>query len=107
VIGTLDRGDKAARVKATRLAGLADLQAQSIACVSIQVTTRDASAEILHQLRDVLHRHAGPCPVYLMFTIPDHSESVIAVGPDLRVLPSAQLVGDVEALIGKGSIALE
>src|SRR3989441_797568 len=107
VIGTLDRGDKAARVKATRLAGLADLQAQSIACVSIQVTTRDASAEILRQLRDVLHRHAGPCPVYLTFTIPDHSESVIAVGPDLRVLPSAQLVGDVEALIGKGSIALE
>jgi len=32
---------------------------------------------------------------------------VIAVGPDLRVLPSAQLIGDVEALIGKGSIALE
>jgi len=107
VTGTLDRGDKAARIKATRLAGLADLQAQSIACVSIHVTTRDASAEILRQLRDVLHRHAGPCPVHLMLTIPDHSESVIAVGPDLRVLPSAQLVGDVEALIGKGAVALE
>jgi hypothetical protein len=32
---------------------------------------------------------------------------VIAVGPDLRVLPSAQLVGDVEALIGKGTVDLE
>src|SRR5207245_1631133 len=40
VTGTLDRGDKAARIKATRLAGLADLQAQSIAGVSIHVTTR-------------------------------------------------------------------
>jgi DNA polymerase-3 subunit alpha len=107
VTGTLDRGDKAARIKATRLAGLADLQAQSISRVSIQVTTRDASAESLRQLRDVLHRHAGPCPVHLMLMIPDHSESVIAVGPDLRVLPSAQLVGDVEALIGKGTVALE
>jgi DNA polymerase-3 subunit alpha len=106
VTGTLDRGDKTARIKATRLAGLADLQAQSIACVSIHVTTRDASAEILRELRDVLHRHTGPCPVFLTLTIPDHSESVIAVGPDLRVLPSAQLVGDVEALIGKGTISL-
>ena len=107
VTGALDRGDKATRIKATTLAGLADLQAQSVLCVSIHVTTRDASAETLRQLRDVLHRHAGPCPVSLTLTIPDHSESVIAVGPDLRVLPSAQLVGDVEALIGKGTISLD
>ena len=107
VSGTLDRGEKATRIKATKLAGLADLQAQSIACVSIHVTTRDASAEILRQLRDVLHRHAGPCPVTLTLAIPDHSESVIAVGPALRVLPSTQLIGDVEAPIGQGTISLD
>ena len=75
--------------------------------MSIHVTTRDASAETLRQLRDVLHRHAGPCPVTLTLAIPDHSESVIAVGPALRVLPSTQLIGDVEALIGQGTISLD
>jgi len=107
VSGTLDRGEKATRIKATKLAGLADLQAQSVSCVSIRVTTQATSAETLRRLRDVLHRHAGPCPVHLTLTIPDHSESVIAVGPALRVLPSAQLIGDVEALIGQGTISLD
>src|SRR3989449_2947305 len=107
VTGTLDRGEKATRIKATKLAGLADLQAQSVSCVSIRVTTQATSAGTLRQLRDVLHRHAGPCPVYLTLAIADHSESVIAVGPALRVLPSAQLIGDVEALIGQGTITLD
>src|SRR5437899_1215583 len=107
VTGTLDRGEKATRIKATKLAGLADLQAQSVSCVSIRVTTQATSAGTLRQLRDVLHRHAGPCPVYLTLAIADHSESVIAVGPALRVLPSAQLIGDVEALIGQGTISLD
>src|SRR3989454_265539 len=62
VTGTLDRGEKATRIKATKLAGLADLQAQSVSCVSIRVTTQATSAGTLRQLRDVLHRHAGPCP---------------------------------------------
>src|SRR3989442_1468876 len=107
VTGTLDWGEKATRIKATKLAGLADLQAQSVSCVSIRVTTQATSAGTLRQLRDVLHRHAGPCPVYLTLAIADHSESVIAVGPALRVLPSAQLIGDVEALIGQGTITLD
>jgi len=107
VTGTLDRGDKATRIKATKLASLADLQAQSVARVTIQVTTQDASPQALSRLREVLHHHAGPCPVYLKLMIPDHSESMIAVGPDLCVLPSSQLIGDVEALIGKGAVSLQ
>jgi DNA polymerase III subunit alpha len=107
VTGTLDRGDKATRIKATKLASLADLQAQSVARVTIQVTTQDISPEALNRLREVLHHHTGPCPVYLKLTIPDHSESMIAVGPDLCVLPSSQLIGDVEALIGKGVVSLQ
>ncbi len=106
ITGTLDRGDKATRIKATKMVSLADLQAQSVARVTIVVTTVDASGDGLRKLREVLHRHSGPCPVYLKVTIPDHSESTIAVGSDLCVLPSAQLVGDVEALIGKGAVSL-
>jgi DNA polymerase-3 subunit alpha len=107
VTGTLDRGEKATRIKATKLVGLADLQANSFSRVTIQVSSSEASAEALVQLREVLHRHPGACPVYLTVTIPDHSESVIAVSPELRVRPSDRLVGDVETLIGKGAILLQ
>lgn len=107
ITGTLDRGEKATRIKATKLGSLANLQATSFSRVTIQVSSREASAQALVRLRDVLNRHPGPCPVFLTLTIPDHSESVIAVGPDLRVLPSDRLVGDVEALIGKGAVSLQ
>jgi DNA polymerase-3 subunit alpha len=107
VTGTLDRGEKATRIKATKLDGLADLVTTSFSRVTIQVSTSQATPQGLSGLRDVLHRHPGPCPVFLTLTIPDHSESVMAVGPDLRVLPNNRLVEDVEALIGKGVVTLQ
>jgi len=107
VTGTLDRGEKATRIKATKIAGLADLQTSAYTRVSIQVSSSAASSQSLHQLRDVLRRHPGPCPVYLAVTIPDHFESMIAVGPDLRVMPNDRLVGDIEELIGKGAVSLQ
>ena len=45
--------------------------------------------------------------MYLNVTIPDHFESMIAVAPDLRVLPNDRLVGDIEELIGKGAVLLQ
>jgi DNA polymerase-3 subunit alpha len=107
ITGTLDRGEKATRIKATKLVSLANLQATSFSRVTIQVSSGEASAQALVRLRDILNRHPGACPVFLTLTIPDHSESVIAVGPDLRVLPSDRLVWDVEALIGKGAVSLQ
>ena len=107
ITGTLDRGEKATRIKATKLGSLANLQATSFSRVTIQVSSGEASAHAMVRLRDILNRHPGPCPVFLTLTIPDHSESVIAVGPDLRVLPSDRLVWDVEALIGKGAVSLQ
>jgi hypothetical protein len=74
--------------------------------VTIQVSVDDAGAQALTRLREVLHRHPGACPVYLSVTIPDHSESVIAVSPELRVQPNDQFVGDIEAVVGKGGISL-
>jgi DNA polymerase-3 subunit alpha len=107
ITGTLDRGEKATRIKATKLVSLAELQGSSFSRVTIQVSSDEASSQALVQLRNVLHRYPGPCPVFLTLTIPNHSESVIAVGPDLRVLPCDRLIADVEALLGKGAVSLQ
>jgi DNA polymerase III subunit alpha len=107
ITGTLDRGEKATRIKATQVLSLADLMVSGYSRVTIQVSSDDASSHALLQLREVLHRHPGACPVFLALTISNHSESLIAVGPELRVLPNDRLVGDVEALIGKGAVSLQ
>jgi DNA polymerase III subunit alpha len=105
ITGTLDRGEKSTRVKATKLLSLAELMVSAFSRVTIEVSSEEGSAQALIRLREVLHRHPGACPVYVSFTIPNHSESVIALGPDLRVLPSDRLIDDLEALIGKGMVS--
>jgi len=106
VTGTLDRGEKATRIKATKIVSLADLQATAFAQMTIQVLSSEANSEALVRLRDVLRRHPGPCPVVLTVMIPEHSESVISLDHKFRVLPNERLVGEVEALIGKGAVSL-
>jgi len=107
VTGMLDRGEKATRVKATKLVSLADLMVNGYSRVTVHLSSSEITSDSLLQLRQVLHRYPGACPVYLELTIPDHSESVIAIGPELRVLPSDRLVDDVEALVGKGAVSLQ
>ena len=107
VTGMLDRGEKATRVKATKLVSLADLMVNGYSRVTVHLSSSEVTSDSLLQLRQVLHRYPGACPVYLELTIPDHSESVIAIGPELRVLPSDRLVNDVEALVGKGAVSLQ
>jgi len=75
--------------------------------VTVRLSSSEITSDSLLQLRQVLQRYPGACPVYLELTIPDHSESVIAIGPELRVLPSDRLVDDVEALVGKGAVSLQ
>jgi DNA polymerase-3 subunit alpha len=106
ITGTLDRGEKATRIKATKIVSLLDMMVTAYSRVTIQVSVDGTGTHALTRLREVLHRHPGGCPVYLNVTIPDHSESVIAVSPELRVQPSDQFVGDIEALVGKGGISL-
>jgi DNA polymerase-3 subunit alpha len=107
VTGTLDRGEKATRIKATKLLSLGTLMVSGYSKVTIQVSCDAASSHTFLRLREVLHRHPGACPVFLALTIHEHSESIIAVGPELRVLPNPRLVGDIEGLIGKGAVSLQ
>ena len=105
--GTLDRGEKTIRIKATQLCSLADLQSTRFSRVTIQLPCAGAASEAFVRLREILYRHPGPCPVFLTVTIPEHSESVITVGPELRVLPSERFLSDLEALIGKGAASFQ
>ena len=106
ITGTLDRGDKATKIKATKIMGLADLQTSAYTRVSIHVLSDDTSSHSLHQLRDVLRRHHGPCPVYLDVTLPNQCIATITVSADLRVLPNDRLVSTLEDVVGKGAVTL-
>ncbi|HLG21772.1 MAG TPA: DNA polymerase III subunit alpha, partial [Candidatus Manganitrophaceae bacterium] len=126
ITGTLDRGEKGTKLKATYITplGAADdpINAPLNAPMSAPgekggerfTLSLSASAVSLPQLaglREILARYPGPASVYLKITAPDRFgslvESVIAVDPKWSVDGSEQLKADIEARFGKGSVLFE
>jgi hypothetical protein len=55
----------------------------------------------MQALRELLGGYRGSCPVTITVTIPQESETVIAL-PDARgVRPAPELVAELEALFGR------
>jgi DNA polymerase-3 subunit alpha len=65
--------------------------------------SRESLARRLGQLKEVLAAHPGACPVYMRV---EGGQRAVRVPQEYWVAPGAQLVSDVESLLGRGSIAL-
>ncbi|MBI4688119.1 MAG: DNA polymerase III subunit alpha [Nitrospirae bacterium] len=64
----------------------------------------NTASESLTKLNDVLMRHTGECPVYLKIISPQNWESVVLT--DRQVLPSEEMLLEIEGILGKGAAAL-
>ena len=124
VEGTVDKGDKGTKLKATRIVPLdkarertaghleivldAGLLAPFNSSVTLDRCLAGAPTEALRQLKATLERHKGSCPVRLRVILPEHrAESMIVVDDALRVNPSQALIDEIEAGFGKGSAAVK
>ena len=76
--------------------------------VEISLVLTGLSEEIPAQLRDLLERHRGDVPVSIRLQRPDPHGFRARVAPNrfLWVTPSAELVTDLEALLGNGCVRL-
>ena len=111
VTGVLDKSENGVKLKATRLELLSQVRQRTTSRVGITIHSTGTTAEDLEQLRDILLRHQGSCPVILRLRIPNRSEVHIEVGAaddqPLRVNPTDPMVHEVEALLGEGTVSLE
>ncbi|MFQ5780334.1 MAG: OB-fold nucleic acid binding domain-containing protein, partial [Nitrospiria bacterium] len=101
--GTIDRGEKGTKLKATAVVPLADR-----ANVTIALSANRVNPQEIERLHLILKQSPGSLPVYLKITIPDTAgsltESLIAVDPAIRVDGSDQLTTELEGCFGKGTV---
>jgi DNA polymerase-3 subunit alpha len=124
VEGTVDKGDKGTKLKATRIVPLdkarertaghleivldAGLLAPFNSSVTLDRCLAGVPTEALRQLKATLERHKGSYPVRLRVLLPEHrAESMIVVDDALRVNPTQALIDEIEAGFGKGSAAVK
>ncbi len=97
-------GGARAQVWAEGLADLSDVPERLAREVRLHVATALAAAPPVDALRGILRRHAGPLPVTFCIASPDGSRVFLAAGADYRVRLSADLVTEVEQMLGEHSL---
>jgi DNA polymerase-3 subunit alpha len=101
--GTLDKGDKGIKLKATRIMSLEAARERAGGHLEIVVDER-VDADGLRRLKTTIERYPGAFPVRLRVRLPDVGrESTIVVGEALRVNPTRALLDEIEAGCGKGT----
>jgi DNA polymerase-3 subunit alpha len=101
--GTLDKGDKGIKLKATRIMSLESARERAGGHLEIMID-EGTGTENLRRLKATLERHKGSFPVWLRVLLRQHGrESTIVVGESLRVNPTRALLDEIEAGFGKGS----
>jgi DNA polymerase-3 subunit alpha len=106
VTGALDRGEHGVKLKALRLQPLAEAQARRERRLLITLGPAALSEQRLEQLREVLGRHRGPCPVSLTLQHPERRQATVALDQRYWVAPTAALEAELASLIGAGAFTL-
>ncbi len=107
IAGTLDHGDHGSKLKATRLQSLADAQSKIGRQLQITLEAAALSMNRLQQLRELLARHHGPCPVSLTLQHPEQRQATIVLDHRYWVSPTPALQTELTQLIGDGAFTLQ
>ncbi len=106
VRGALDKSEQGNKIKALSLGLLSDVKRKGTSRMDIRLNATGLTRDDLLSVKEILLRHAGDIPVYLRLQNPSRSDSLISVGREIRVNPSAELISEIENLLGSGAVSL-
>jgi DNA polymerase-3 subunit alpha len=78
---------------------LSDVVRRGTRAVSIRLDVEHAAAKQLRGLRDLLKEFPGPCPVEVVFSLPEGAKTVISLDPT-KVEPNDDMLAGLERLFG-------
>jgi DNA polymerase-3 subunit alpha len=102
VSGTLEVGEERCQVIAEEISMLLEAREKAAKEVHFALQAERVNAEHLRTLRQTLTQHRGSCNAFLHLLLPDRTETVIALPPELKVAPTEGMVEEVERLFGNG-----
>jgi len=73
--------------------------------VVLTLDERHQDERSMEELRTVLSRHRGDCPVYLKLVAPDQSVTTVRTDSSFSVTPAASFAEDIGGLLGEKNLA--
>ena len=110
VTGTAEISEDNARMIATDIESLALAQKKKTQVVHIDLDSSVIQVDQLQNLKMVLQRYRGACPVFLHLKISEKEESIyttLKLGHTVQVVPSEALVREVQGLFGTKVVRFE
>ena len=96
ITGTLDRGDKGVKIKATSLELLQNYRERSTQRIDIRLLPDLINISDLKDLKSILSRYPGSCPVFLHVAISDELESILTLDDEFNIQPSDEFLSEFE-----------
>jgi DNA polymerase III subunit alpha len=104
--GKLDIDEERAQILLDELKPLSVVMVDSIREVHIRAPrTRFDEASLLN-LKSLLGRYGGGCPIYLHLELDGTREAIFLLGNDFKVAPTEGFVGEVERMLAPGAVEL-
>ncbi len=102
ISGTVDVREERYQVIVDEVRILTQAREESVKQVHIALRVERLNQEDLVTLRRTLEVHRGTCNAFVHLLLPNRTETVIALPPELKVAPTESMVEDVEHLFGTG-----
>jgi DNA polymerase III subunit alpha len=100
VVGNVDVTEDAIKVLAQEISPLSEGRQKSSSRADVYLKHPGGPPHLLVDLREILGRHAGECPVFLHIASDQGRETVVAAGNRFLVSPDEGLKRELEALLG-------
>ena len=107
VVGTVQQGERGAKVVAQEIKILADALEHYTEKVSITLQIATTSRQHMLQLKEVLYQHHGTIPVRLTLHFDNRGEVDVQVLKDISIRPSTDLFHKITRLCGPQSLAVQ
>jgi DNA polymerase-3 subunit alpha len=106
VRGKYERDDETSRLVVSEITSLDAVRERTVREVEIRLPGRGLGRGQMQTLAQVLERHPGDRRVSLVVELNGSGPMLVRAGTARRIRPSEQLIKDVEAVCGQGSVRL-
>lgn len=106
VKGTVNLREDTPKIIANEILPLDEARKKYVHAMSIKLYTTGLEKKTLNQLNGILKKHKGNVPVYLNFMTQDQRQLQLSTGRDITIVPTDELVTEIEGLLGKGCISM-
>jgi DNA polymerase-3 subunit alpha len=101
ISGTVETGDNSAKILAQDIVTLDSVRQERIKAVELRLDYNKVSKDLLEDLRDIVFRYPGEAALCFKIDLPDDKKVLISAHSRFKVLPSHELISDIEARIGE------